>query len=75
MSIRQLGAIVSVAAFAALAITLFVRSGQLLEGAVRRSLPASVLLLTIRIAADHRRLSRRCSTVVRLHPKLAVVVT
>ncbi|HVV98092.1 MAG TPA: hypothetical protein VHC92_13205 [Rhodanobacteraceae bacterium] len=42
MSIRQLGAIVSVAAFAVLAITLFVRSGQLPEGAVRRSLPATV---------------------------------
>ncbi|HVT31451.1 MAG TPA: hypothetical protein VHE32_02305 [Rhodanobacteraceae bacterium] len=42
MSIRQLGAVVFVAAFAALAIMLFVRSGQLPEGAVRRSLPATV---------------------------------
>jgi hypothetical protein len=42
MPIRQLCAIVIVAAFTALAIAVFVRSGQLPEGAVRRSPPTTV---------------------------------
>jgi hypothetical protein len=54
MSIRQLSSIVFVGAFAALAVVLFVRSAQLPEGAVRRSLPATVgVPVKISPAASH----------------------